>query len=63
MLHPTIEEFELCDGGLRHVPTNIRVHLSVRNERGRCTITVTYGDPGPYNCREVIELGGRLLLN
>jgi hypothetical protein len=62
MLSPRTDEYEPWEGGVRHVPTGIRVSLAYQNERGGWTLNCLLGQPGQYDQIKVIQLGGWILL-
>jgi hypothetical protein len=63
MLVSTKDEYESWEGGVRHIPTGIRVTLAFQNEVGDWTLNCLLGNAGRYNEAAVIQLGGWLLLN
>ena len=63
MLSPRTDEYEPWEGGVRHVPTGIRVSLAFKNESGDWTLNCLLGHTGRYDEMEVIQLGGRILLS
>jgi len=63
MITPTTNEYEPWEGGMRHVPTGIRVSLAFQNVEGGWTLNAFLGNAGRYNEMEVIQYGGWLLLN
>ena len=63
MLTPIKEEFEPWEGGVRHVPTGIRVSLAYQNVEGGWTLNAWLGHAARYDESEVIQFGGWLLLN
>ncbi len=55
-------EYEDWESGVRHKPTNIRVSLAYQDVEGGWTLSTWEGEPGGYDERQVIQLGGAILV-